>query len=121
MNITATENNGKHTAQVSKGGRIAFQSPEYLTEAMALADAKCWMAFHGEAELMDEFVKPGDRFTARHGVTHEAYEINPAELARRIAEARNFNLDVVEKTGPKGNYIEIGRNGCSYGQYHRVA
>lgn len=53
MNITATQTNGKHTAQVSDGGHIVFQTPEYCTAGMALADAKCWLAFHVEVVTMD--------------------------------------------------------------------
>lgn len=48
MNIKATETSGKHYATVSQGDRIVFRTAGYVTARMALADARCWVAFHGE-------------------------------------------------------------------------
>lgn len=48
MNTTVTTNNGKHFGIVRKGDSILYRTPGYYTEGMALADAKCWLAFHGE-------------------------------------------------------------------------
>jgi hypothetical protein len=121
MEITVTENNGKHTAQVSEGGRLTFRTPEYCTAEMALADAKCWMAFHGEAESMNEFVKPGDKFEGHRQVTGELFSVSAGEMLRLIAEAKSFGLEIIERMGTERAYIEIGRNGSSYGQYFRVA
>lgn len=52
MNITATKVNGKHYTRVVSNGRIVFRSPGYVTARMAMADARCWIAFHGEAKPM---------------------------------------------------------------------
>jgi len=47
---------GRFFAQVrnsyADGFGILFETPEYLTEAMALADARCWRAFHGGEKSM---------------------------------------------------------------------
>ncbi|WP_369189070.1 hypothetical protein [Streptomyces sp. R08] len=48
MNIKTTKDNGKHFGTVFVGDRIAFQTPGYYTEGMALAAAECWIAFHGK-------------------------------------------------------------------------
>ncbi|MGW1859353.1 hypothetical protein [Streptomyces collinus] len=47
MNITTKTENGKHIAEVRNGAGVVFKTAAYLTEAMALADAKCWLAFKG--------------------------------------------------------------------------
>ncbi|MEU5149761.1 hypothetical protein AB0G42_21590 [Streptomyces yangpuensis] len=47
MNTKTTQADGKHYATVSKGDRIVYRTPGYLTARMALADAQCWTAFHG--------------------------------------------------------------------------
>lgn len=51
MNITTTERDGKHYGTVRQGDRIVFQTPGYLTQSMALADARCWVAFHGKGDM----------------------------------------------------------------------
>jgi hypothetical protein len=33
------------------GGHIVYETPEYLTKEMAIADAKCWQAFSGHVEI----------------------------------------------------------------------
>jgi hypothetical protein len=42
-------------------------------------------------------------------------------MRRRIAEALKFGCDVFERQGTERRYIQIGRNGSSYGQYFRKA
>ncbi|MET8880550.1 hypothetical protein [Streptomyces rubiginosohelvolus] len=54
MNTKTTEANGKHYATVSAGDRIVYRTPGYVTARMALADAKCWEAFHG-GKIMSTF------------------------------------------------------------------
>lgn len=48
MYTTTTETNGKYFGLVrAEDERTLHTTPGYITEAMALADAKCWAAFHG--------------------------------------------------------------------------
>ncbi|MFH9802823.1 hypothetical protein ACH4M0_11355 [Streptomyces albidoflavus] len=41
-----TRHQGKYRAQVQGYAGVRYETPAYLTEQMALADAKCWAAFH---------------------------------------------------------------------------
>ncbi|MEW2302607.1 hypothetical protein AB0958_21985 [Streptomyces sp. NPDC006655] len=61
MNITAAQRNGKHYGEVRNGDRIVFRSAGYITERMALADARCWVAFHGKAVEMVRIPVSGGR------------------------------------------------------------
>ncbi|NED36692.1 hypothetical protein [Streptomyces sp. SID8499] len=47
MRITVTTKNGKHYGTVHAADRVVYATPGYFTEGMALADVKCWLAFHG--------------------------------------------------------------------------
>jgi hypothetical protein len=122
MNIMATENNGKHTAQVSEAGRIVFQTPEYCTAEMALADAKCWMAFHG-GNMDKVTVDLNEVYTARGGgVSLLEYRNVPADrVARHVAQAYEFGLSVEIRTstieGTKYILVSDGK-GSGYGLYH---
>jgi hypothetical protein len=121
MEITVRVSGGMYCAQVRDGRKLVHCTQRFYTEGMALADAKCWMAFHGEGEIMNDLVKPGDKFEAHRKVTGELRPVGAGEMLRLIAEAKSFGLEVVEKMGTERAYIEIGRNGSSYGQYFRVA
>ncbi|MGI5408209.1 hypothetical protein ACQEV9_15580 [Streptomyces chartreusis] len=55
MKITITEANGEFYARVNNGDLIVYVTAEYLTERMALADARCWVAFHGKADAMPTY------------------------------------------------------------------
>jgi hypothetical protein len=62
---------GKFFSQVrnsyADGFDILFESPEYFTEAMAKADAECWMAFHGKGETMPTYTLAYDPMDAPGG------------------------------------------------------
>jgi hypothetical protein len=51
MNTTVEARDGKYFGTVRKGDSILYRTPGYYTEGMALADAKCWLAFHGEKAM----------------------------------------------------------------------
>jgi hypothetical protein len=123
MNVITFTTGTKVWAEVRNGGVTVHTTPEYYSERMAYADAYCWVAFHkGESmSKADALVKPGDRFEAAEAVTGITRDIPAERVARAIAEAERFNLDVLVRQGTGGReYIQIGRNGCSYGQYFRV-
>lgn len=84
MYIAVKELCGKFFAQVRNayrdGDNILFESPEYLTREMALADAKCWMAFHGEASKVNE--------------ENEANEVNEAPDTLWVPVARNQEVEL---------------------------
>jgi len=122
MNIKTTEANGKHTAQVIKGDSLAFTTPTYYTSEMALAAAKCWVAFHGEDEIMTPGMKRAmevglamrAKMDARNTVTVSsgthvlspmmAFELrkpaphprNGFDLNRRMADRQNLILKLAE-------------------------
>ncbi|WP_147267287.1 hypothetical protein [Streptomyces sp. SDr-06] len=52
MNTKTTEIDGKYYATVSAGDRVAHRTPAFYMEDMALAAAKCWVAFHEDVEMM---------------------------------------------------------------------
>ncbi|MFJ7419788.1 hypothetical protein ACIQXD_14400 [Streptomyces uncialis] len=47
MNTKTQEANGRHYATANHNDRVVYRTPGYLTARMALADARCWIAFHG--------------------------------------------------------------------------
>jgi hypothetical protein len=124
MNITVTENSGKHFGQVREGDRILFATPGYYTAGMALKSAECWAAFHGKGNDMGKVtVDLGEVYTARGGgPSGLEYRDVPAEhVATIVAQAYEFGLTVEVKTstvqGTK--YIQVSNGkGSSYGQYH---
>jgi hypothetical protein len=55
MTITTTKTSaGKYVGTVREGERTLHTTPEYITEAMALADAACWGAFNTTIDPMLE-------------------------------------------------------------------
>jgi hypothetical protein len=121
MDTTVTAKNGKHTAEVRDAGRLVYRSPQFVTERMALADAGCWVAFHGERDGMGKVeVDPAEIYTAREAVTQQ-FEWVPGEVvARKVASAYEYGLTVEVKVGAMGQqYIQISNGkGSSYGIYH---
>ncbi|MCX4547272.1 hypothetical protein [Streptomyces sp. NBC_01500] len=116
---------GKFFSQVrnshADGFGILFESSEYLTEGMAHADAKCWLAFHeGEKKMSKVEVDAAEIYTARQSVTGVFAEIPAERVAHKVAEAYRFGRVVEVKTGGMGQrYIEISNGkGSAYGQYH---
>ncbi|MGW2591673.1 hypothetical protein ACWCXC_15610 [Streptomyces sp. NPDC001515] len=65
--IKVIQENGKFTGHVGD----MYETPAYVTEEMAQADAKCWLAFNGEA--LDEYTR--------------GYQLGLA--ARRVADRNN--------------------------------
>jgi hypothetical protein len=123
MNTTVEARDGKHFGTVRKGDSILYRTPGYYTEGMALADAKCWLAFHGEDTNMDKVtVDMGETYSAmRHkGADFEWHQPSAQRVADHVADARKFNLCVEIKTGARGqSYIQISDGkGSSYAQYH---
>jgi hypothetical protein len=115
MIATTTTTNGQHIATAKVNGKT-FTTKAYYTLNMALADAKCWIAFNK--------TEGTEMFEARDRATHIFYLIAGTEVARRIEEAKSFGLTVETKisshTGRE--YIEISNGkGSSYGQYFKVA
>jgi hypothetical protein len=119
---------GKFFSQVrnsyADGDNILFESPDYLTEAMALADAKCWMAFHGEAKPMDKVtVDPSEVYTARGGGASllEYRDISAEYVAWHVAAAYESGLTVEIRTstveGTKYIMVSNGKGAC-YGRYY---
>jgi hypothetical protein len=46
---------GKYVGQVRQGTATHYETPEYLTKAMAISDANCWKAFHMTEETAQVF------------------------------------------------------------------
>jgi hypothetical protein len=123
MNITVTENSGKHFGQVREGDRVLYRTPGYYTAGMALKSAECWAAFHGKGTDMGKVtVDLGEVYTARGGgPSGLEYRDVPAErLAAVVAQAYEFGLTVEVRTNTHGTaYIQVSDGkGSSYGQYH---
>jgi hypothetical protein len=117
-NITVRIAGGRYYGQVRDGKRLMFHTPGYLTEAMALADARCWVAFNGEA---DDMVKPGDVFEVRNK-NHEMVTVSAGEMEARIRNAKQHGVQVSLMTGTGGReYINLHIGGSSYGRYFRAA
>lgn len=112
INTTQTED-GRFTATVG-----AYRTPSYITRQMAEADAKCWAAFNGEGSDMIE-IADGEEFDTHQSGSGLPIAIDAVGMRRRIAEALKFGCDVFERQGTERRYIQIGRNGSSYGQYFR--
>jgi hypothetical protein len=118
MNITVRIADGRYYGQVRDGKRLVFHTAGYLTEAMALADARCWVAFNGEADVM---IKPGDMFETRNK-SHQVVIISAGEMEARIRNAKQHGVQVSLMTGEGGReYINLHIGGSSYGRYMRVA
>ncbi|AUG87289.1 hypothetical protein HOS59_gp25 [Streptomyces phage Rowa] len=128
MNVITFLNQGNGTvwAEVRDGDATVYRTTEYVTERMAYADAYCWVAFHGgETKMTESLVKPGERFKAMGDFSKEVgtcwREFSAEHVMQRIATYAEHGVPAVRKTGPRGEYIEIGRNGSSYAQYHVMA
>lgn len=123
MNITTGTQGGKFYAWVRKGMSILFQTPGYITEAMALADARCWLAFHGGESMDMVTVDMNEVYVARQKGTGVWREETAERVARAVAEAYRFNLTVEVKEGTMGQrYIQISDGkGSSYSQWHMGA
>lgn len=124
MEITVTKENGKSIGRVHQGDRVFHITPGYYTNQMALAAAHCWAAFHWKGEGMDKVeVDLSEVYTVAQSGTGVFCEFPAERVARAVAQAYEFGLDVEIKQGAMGQrYIQIGRKGvCSYGQYHMGA
>ncbi|MDX2590978.1 hypothetical protein PV343_01390 [Streptomyces sp. WI03-4A] len=120
MNITTKTENGKHIAEVRNGAGVVFKTAAYLTEAMALADAQCWVAFHGGETMGKITVDMNETYCARQAVTQIMAEV-PAENVRRAVESAYAAGLVVEikRDTLDHDYIEISNGkGSSYGKFH---
>lgn len=116
MGITVTTKNGKHYGIVFRAGREVFRTPGYLTKAMALADARCWVAFNGE-DTMD-IVKDTQTFQTRSGYDGSLQIVGPDRMRATIANAERYKVSVSVVTSERGRkYINIHNGGSSYGRY----
>jgi hypothetical protein len=109
------------TTQTETGQHIAtvgtYRTPAYYTAEMAVADAQCWEAFHGEENNMititadETFVIPtqqGDRI------------VDGAHVIRSIETARRLGVEVTEIVSGTGvRYIQTHRGGSQYCMYIR--
>jgi hypothetical protein len=92
MEITATQANGKHYAEVRNGDLIVFRTQGYYTARMALADAQCWAAFHGEEIMTPELeaarqlgLKMAAKMDAENTVTvSSGTHVLPWEMAHEL-------------------------------------
>jgi hypothetical protein len=120
MNITVRIAGGRYYGQVRDGKRLMFHTPGYLTEAMALADARCWVAFN-KGESMD-IVQDTDIFESRSSYNGERVTIGAPQMRARIENARKYGVSVSVMTGESGRkYINIHQGGSSYGRYMYVS
>lgn len=87
MQITTKNINGEHVAAVKEGDRIVYVTAEYITERMALADARCWVAFHAStpAALF---------FNVKHSIetSEGAVELTQAEAMRVFARVEAWRM-----------------------------
>jgi hypothetical protein len=122
MDITVRISNGRYCGQVRDGRRLMHHTPGYLTEAMALADAKCWAAFNDQGETVEEIVKDTDTFETRSGYDGSLQVVGPDRMRATIANARQHGVSVSVMTGEGGRkYINIHNGGSSYGRYFYAA
>jgi hypothetical protein len=120
MNITVRIAGGRYYGQVRDGKRLMFHTPGYVTEAMAMADARCWVAFN-TGEIMD-IVQDADIFESRNKSDHRAVTIGAHQMRARIENARKYGVSVSVMTGERGRkYINIHNGGSSYGRYFYVS
>jgi hypothetical protein len=92
MNITVRIAGGRYYGQVRDGKRLMFHTPGYLTEAMAMADARCWVAFNA-GEIMD-IVQDADIFESRGKSDHRTVTIGAHQMRARIENARKYGVSV---------------------------
>jgi hypothetical protein len=71
-----------------------------------------------EAEMDSKVVVDMDEVYSSSDKSGLLVVVPAEEMARRVEEAYRFNLDVTVRTGTMGEYIQIGKGGSSYGQYH---
>jgi hypothetical protein len=116
MGITVRIAGGRYYGQVRDGKRLMFHTTGYLTEAMALADARCWVAFHG-GDIMD-IVKDTQTFQTRSGYDGSLLIVGPDRMRATIANAERYKVSVSVVTNDRGRkYINIHNGGSSYGRY----
>jgi hypothetical protein len=118
MNITVRIAGGRYYGQVRDGKRLMFHTPGYLTEAMALADAKCWTAFNDKGETVEDIVKDTQTFQTRSGYDGSLQIVGPDRMRATIANAEQYKVSVSVMTNDRGRkYINIHNGGSSYGRY----
>lgn len=126
MDMQTTKANGRFFTVVRDGALVVHITRKYLTRRMAEAAAKCWVAFHGngETKMSESLVKPGERFMCCGDFSKEGpvwREFSAEYVKERIALFAEHGAEAVRKTGPRGEYIEIGQGGSAYAQYHVMA
>jgi len=118
MDIQTTKVNGRFFSVVRDGAPVVHITGKYLTRQMAEAAAKCWVAFHGEGDM----IKDSDKFYSHQQVTGTQIEMTADQVRARIADALKHGCQVDERQGNGCRYIEIHNGkGSAYGQYFRKA
>jgi hypothetical protein len=115
MDIQTTKTNGHYFTVVRDGAPVVHITSKYVTRRMAEAAAKCWIAFHGEVNMIND----GEVFDVRRQGDQVWITITADDMRKRIANAERFGCEVTEHDSLRGPYIQIGRNGSSYGHYFR--
>ncbi|MBJ6623598.1 hypothetical protein [Streptomyces sp. DHE17-7] len=54
---TTTTRNGQFRATVQGHAGVRYETPAYLTERMAAADAECWAAFHTDESAQERYMR----------------------------------------------------------------
>lgn len=73
MQITVTKANGKSVGVAHIGDRVLYTTPQYLTNQMALTDARCWVAFHAKDAEMHGYGRKLNMDTPEMATAVEAY------------------------------------------------
>lgn len=88
MNFTSDKVNGQCFGRVLKGDKVLYVTKGYITHRMALADAKCWAAFHGKEETMPTYTLALDPMDSAFG---------PRPLGRVTRDGKHITTEYATK------------------------